>query len=225
MYDTISPFVVILQPHNHTNVILQKTTNMKRNTNRMFSKAAMTLLLMLLTTVTAWAIKTETPVSYTIQRVYTVFSIKVGNETTDTWTTGTEHWAGEESHKLTNGMTVKPSATVAWVSTSQFLQTLYSTTFTFTAPSNIAITGVTFQGYNGDVTVSSHSAEPGSTYTVTLAEGTYFNRFVVTYAYISGKCGTDATWTLSKQNGQYTALTIGGSGAMNDYGYTTVDEL
>ena len=225
MYDTISPFVVILQPHNHTNVILQKTTNMKRNTNRMFSRAAMTLLLMLLTATTAWAIKTETPVSYTIRRVNTVFSIQIGNETTDYWTTTTSYWAGEESHKLANDMTVKPSATVAWVSTSQLLQTLYnSTTFTFTAPSNIAITGVTFKRDNYDVSVSSHS-EPGSTYTVTLAEGTYFNSFVVTYANISGKCGTDATWTLSKQNGQYTALTIGGSGDMNDYNHTTVDEL
>ena len=225
MYDTISPFVVILQPHNHTNVILQKTTNMKRNTNRMFSRAAMTLLLMLLTATTAWAIKTETPVSYTIRRVNTVFSIQIGNETTDYWTTTTSYWAGEDSHKLTNGMTVEPSATVAWVSTSQLLQTLYnSTTFTFTAPSNIAITGVTFKRDNEDVSVSSHS-EPGSTYTVTLAQGTYFNSFVVTYANISGKCGTDATWTLSKQNGQYTALTIGGSGAMNNYDHITVDEL
>ena len=213
--DSLNSYV---QPHN------RKKTNMKRNTNRMFSRAAMTLLLMLLTTVTAWAIKTETPVSYTIQRVNAVFSIKVGNKVTDSWTTNTEHWAGEDSHRLANDMTIKPNATVAWVSTSQFLQTLYSTTFTFTAPSNIAITGVTFQGYNGDVSVSSHS-EPGTTYTVTLAEGTYFNSFVVTYAYISGSCGTNATWTLNKQNGQYTALTIGGSGAMNNYGYTTVDEL
>ncbi len=186
-------------------------------------RAAVLLLVMLFTTATAWAIKTETPVSYTIQRVNTTFSIKLaGSSVTDSWITTTPNWAENDSHELANGMTVKPSETVAWSQIS--LHTWSSTTFTFTAPSNIAITGVTFKNSNADVSVSSHS-EPGPTYTVTLAESTYFNSFVVTYAYISGKCGSNATWTLSKQNGQYTALTIGGSGAMNNYGYTTVDGL
>ena len=64
---------------------------------------------------------------------------------------------------------------------------------------------------------SSTSSEPGSTFTVTLASGKTFSSFEVTFGNISGSCGSSATWSLSKQNGKYTALTIGGSGAMNNY--------
>ena len=42
----------------------------------------------------------------------------------------------------------------------------------------------------------------------------------------SGNCGDNATWTLSQDaNGNYTVLTISGTGAMWDYTYTTVNSL
>lgn len=197
---------------------------MKRKNNPTLSfRTAITLLVMLLTSVSAWALKTETPVSYYIWRVNNFGGINDDHDiTTDSWSANSSYWAGNESHELANGMTIKPSEKLYWQ--PSYLRTSSSTTFTFTAPDNIAITDVKFKQGNSNLSISSHS-ESGTTYTVTLAANTYFNGFEVTYGYISGKCGTNATWNLAKQNGQYTALTIGGSGDMNNYGHTTVDDL
>ena len=41
-----------------------------------------------------------------------------------------------------------------------------------------------------------------------------------------GSCGTNATWALTQDsNGKYTRLTISGTGAMQDYSYTTANSL
>ena len=182
---------------------------------------AMMLLMMLLTTATAWAFKTETPTLYTISRNSHTFSISPGSK----WDTTNAIWAKDDGHALDNGITIAPDLDVSYQ--NSFLQINKATTFTFTVPNNlkIAITSVVFKDASGnEVSATSHS-EPGTTYTVTLASGTSVDRFVLTYGYIGGSCGTSATWTLSKQDGQYTALTISGSGAMNSYEYETVDEL
>ena len=187
---------------------------------RLFSRAA-TLVLMLLTTATAWAFKTEAPVTYTVSRSDNTISIKNGSTTTASWTASETigintvyYWKADESHALSNGMSVKPSNDVYVDVSSASAPT--STTFTFTAPSNIAITGVTFKKIN--TVLDATSSEPGTTFKVTLASGESFSGFVVTYGYISGTCeGSSTTWSLDKENGQYTALTIGGSGDMIDY--------
>ena len=194
------------------------------------------LLMMLLTTETAWAFKTETPTSYTVSLVNNKsWRISDGTQATAQWDATTEYvsstkityyyWKANVSHNLANGMTIETNADVETSSvTSVGIHTTASTTFTFRAPSNIAITNVVFM--NGGSQVSGTNSASGSTYTVTIAKDTPFTGFEVTYGYISGSCGTSATWTLSKQNGQYTALTISGSGAMkNDYGHETVDGL
>ena len=172
---------------------------------------------------TAWAFKAETT-DYTINCSNTGIRISGGGSQTDTWIATNGYWVANDSHNLANGITVKPNANVR--SQNGSLQTLSSTTFTFTAPSNgnIAITNVVFKSAQNEVSATSHS-EPGTTYTVTLASSTYFNGFTLTFGYIKGDCGTNAKWELSKQNGQYTALTISGSGAMNNYGHETVDGL
>ena len=189
--------------------------------------------MMLLTTATAWAFKAETT-SYSITYSETInekkFHITVVNSSeTDSWgasvMSGQIYWKGNETHLLANGMTIKPDAEVYYANNSIRTKLNSSTTFTFTAPtSNIAITSVVFK--NGDNVVSSTNSANVSTYTVTLAQDTPFTGFEVTYGTISGSCGTGVTWTLSQQNGQYTALTISGSGAMtNDYNHETVDGL
>ena len=197
---------------------------MKRKSNPTLSfRTAITLLVMLLTSATAWALKTEAPVAYTVTGGSKSIIISGGGKTTY-WSvnTGFSNWRAGVSHELANDMTINTDVAVT-VNQHQSL-TMASTTFTFTAPDNIAITDVKFKQGNSNLSISSHS-EPGTTYTVTLAANTYFNGFEVTYGYISGKCGTNATWSLAKQNGKYTALTIGGSGAIDNYGYTTVDDL
>ena len=181
-------------------------------------RAAMMLALMVLTTMTAWAFKTEAPVTYTVSCNISDNTITImnGSTTTASWTATTSgverHWVTNDIHNLSNGMTIKPSADIHVQSGSPTTKT--STTFTFTAPSNIAITGVTFK--KGSTVVDATSSEPGTTFTVTLASGETFTGFVVTYGYISGTCeGSITTWSLDKENGQYTALTIGGSGEMS----------
>jgi len=173
----------------------------------------------MLTATTAWAFKTETAVTYTVSYSNSTITIRNGSTTTASWTaksSGVAHyWKANDSHNLSSGMTVKPSADVSVTGGSPATTT--STTFTFTTSGNTAITGVTFKNGNNDVAASSTSSEPGTTFTVTLASGKGFTNFTVTYGYISGSCGTSATWSLAKQNGQYTALTIGGSGAMSNY--------
>ena len=188
--------------------------------------------MMLLTTATAWAFKAETT-SYSITYSETInekkFHITVVNSSeTDSWgasvMSGQIYWKGNETHLLANGMTIKPDQRVYYTSNSMRTDLNSSTTFTFTAPGDIAITSVVFK--NGDNVVSSTNSANVSTYTVTLAQDTPFTGFEVTYGTISGSCGTGVTWTLSQQNGQYTALTISGSGAMtNDYNHETVDGL
>jgi len=132
------------------------------------------------------------------------------------------NWKANDPHDLKNGMTIKPSHAIKVDPAHS--ETTENTTFTFTAPYNIAITGVQFKNGSDNV-AATRTSEPGPTFTVTLPAETTFTGFEVTYGYIKGSCGSSATWELSKQNGQYTTLTIGGSGDMQDYGRTTVDGL
>ena len=173
----------------------------------------MTLVVMLFTTASAWAIKTETPVTYTVSYSSYNHQITIGGGTNTSWaakTVGSAHyWGAADSHNLSNSMSVKTNTDVRC--DAGFITTA-STTFTFTTDGTTAITGVTFTGTN----VTATSTEPGTTFTVTLAQGSTFTGFTVTYGKISGTSGS-ASWSLSKENGQYTALTIGGSGAMNNY--------
>ena len=182
------------------------------------------LLMMLLTTAqTAWAFKTETPVSYTLTYNHLKgIIIKCGDDETDNWPSLNNKWMANKRLDLKNGMTIMPSHAIQ-VGQSKS-ETTENTTFTFAAPNNIAITGVQFK-YGSENVAATSTSEPGPTFTVTLPANTFFNGFEVTYGYIKGSCGSSATWELSKQNGQYTALTIRGSGDMQDYGRTTVDEL
>ena len=191
---------------------------MTQTTIKGFSvRVAMMLLMMLLTATTAWAFKAETT-SYAISYSSNQFLITTGSTVTDSWTASTLqsqiYWKENESHQLA-GMTIRPNQNVFYVSNSMHTTLNTSTTFTFTAPSTIAITSVVFK--NGSNVVSGTNTASGSSYTVTLASGTSFTGFDVTYGTISGWCGTNATWSLSGTN--YTVLTISGSGAMNDYGH------
>ena len=125
-------------------------------------------------------------------------------------------------------MTIKPNADVYSTSsdnTNWIIHTNGQTTFTFNAPSGI-ITNVSFRNGNADVTPSSSSGAGTSTYTVALASSTTFTGFEVTFYATSGSCGDNATWELTTDDSnRYTVLTIGGSGAMNNYGHTTVDDI
>jgi hypothetical protein len=117
-------------------------------------------------------------------------------------------------------MTIKPSADVYSTSsdnTNWIIHTNVTTTFTFNAPSGI-ITNVRFRNGNADVNPSSSSGADTSTYTVTLADNTTFTGFEVTFYATSGSCGENATWELTTDDSnRYTVLTIGGSGAMENY--------
>jgi uncharacterized repeat protein (TIGR02543 family) len=204
-----------------------KLTTTSARKGRLF----LTLLMMLLTTASAWAFKAE-KTTYMISCVNGQFHIYAGTSETDSWkgtTAGINnvYWKADESHQLANDMTIKPNQNVLYSpATNVGIHTASSgnTEFTFKAPNSIAITNVVFK--NGSSVVSSTNSESGSTYTVTLAENTNFNGFEVTFGTISGKCGDNANWALSKQDGQYTKLTISGSGAMtNEYGHETVNGL
>ena len=178
----------------------------------------MTLVVMLFTTASAWAFKTQA-VTYLVSRNGSTITISGGGESHSCNANASSSmgisytWEANVSCGLANGMTIKPSASVNVIGTPI---TTASTTFTFTTNGTTAITGVTFKGVNGNVG-SSTSSEPVTTFSITIPANTTFTSFEVTFGYISGSCGSSATWSLAKQNGQYTALTIGGSGAMNNY--------
>ena len=225
----VTHYNVTLGGVTHYNVTLRGVTH--------YVRAAMMMLMMMLTTASAWAFKTETPTNYTVSLVNNNNSWRIsdGTQPTAEWYAEAQYspsthityyyWKANVRHNLANGMTIETNADVETSSvTSVDIHTTGSTTFTFRAPNSIAITNVVFM--NSGSPVSGTNSASGSTYTVTLANNTTFTGFEVTYRYISGSCGTSATWTLSKQNGQYTKLTISGSGAMkDDYGYDTVDDL
>ena len=184
----------------------------------------MTLIVML-TTATAWAFKTET-VSYSVSRTNNMITISGGGTTTswkatNPFSSTLYYWAADDEHNLSNGMKVKPSDNVSFdltsVSSQIFASTQTETTFTLTTTGNIAITGVKFKHGNDDVVASSTQDYPSPMFTVTLASGITFTGFEVTYGYISGACGGSATWSLARQNKKYSVLTIGGSGAMSNY--------
>ena len=184
-------------------------------------RLSLTLLLMLLTTASAWALKAETT-SYVISFTNGQFKIiNVGSSETYSWDatiSGTNaYWNANEGHKISNDVSITPNQNVFYSNvTSVGIHTTSETEFTFKAPNSFAITNVTFK--NGSSVVKGTNSESGSTYTVTLPSGSSFSGFEVTYGTISGECGDNANWTLSKQDGQYTKLTISGSGAMNTYG-------
>ena len=186
---------------------------------RWFARTALLLVLMMLTATTAWAFKTETA-TYTVTYSGGTITIKNGSTITASWTATSgvgieKHWKANESHNLSNDMTIKPSADVNVL--LGFPTTQKQTTFTFTTDGTTAITGVTFKNIESEVVASGTASEPVTSFSVTVPAATGFSTFVVTFGYISGSCGGSATWSLSKENGQYTALTIGGSGAMSDY--------
>ena len=199
-----------------------------------FRRAAVMLLMMLLTATTAWAFKTETPTNYTVSLVNNKsWRISDGTQATAEWdatrelvsTTMYYYWKANVSHNLANGITIETNTDVQTSSlTNEGIHTTGSgyTKFTFTAPDNIAITNVTFKNISASVTAASHSAS-GTTYWVTLNANTTFTDFEVTYGYIGGSCGDHATWSLDKDDsGQYTELTIGGTGTMKKYYYETI---
>ena len=185
---------------------------------RTFLRLTMTLVVMLFTTASSWAFKTQA-VTYLVSRNGSTITISGGGESHSCNANASSSmgisytWEANVSCGLANGMTIKPSASVNVIGTPI---TTASTTFTFTTNGTTAITGVTFKGVNGNVG-SSTSSEPVTTFSITIPANTTFTSFEVTFGYISGSCGSSATWSLAKQNGQYTALTIGGSGAMNNY--------
>ena len=204
---------------------------MKSEVERLFSRAAGMLLLMLLTMTaqTAWAIKTETH-TYDMTLSGTTISIKEGATTTDTWlatTTDNGHyWTTGEAHSLGNGMTIGNNA-VVHCGLSFFTIMNENTKFTFRTNNNhTVITDVTFKKDDADVQAVSTSGA-GATYTVTLPLGAKFTGFVVTCGEITGQDGNIA-WVLEKDNsGNYTRLTIDGTGdgKMNDYKRTTVNDI
>ena len=220
-----SPTRSLSQRGNQRNVTLGSVThyNVTLGDVTHYVRAAMMLLMMLLTATTAWAFKAETT-SYSISfdNSSGKFQIKAGSTVTDSWTasvtSGNIYWKEKETHQLANGMNIKPDQRLYYVSNSMRTELNSSTTFTFTAPNSVAITNVVFK--NGSNVVSGTNTAYGSSYTVTLASGTAFTGFEVTYGTITGSCGSGVTWTLSQQNGQYTVLAISGNGAMtNEYSH------
>ena len=195
------------------------------------------LLLMLLTTASAWAFKSEEK-SYRINSNGAQFSIFPSGQSTPTASWAATrlpqtnqtiyYWEKNDSHNFDGDMTISPNADVYSTSsdnTNWIIHTNVTTTFTFNAPSGI-ITNVRFRNGNADVTPSSSSGAGTSEYKVALASSTTFTGFEVTFYATSGSCGDNATWELTTDDsGNYTVLTIGGSGAMNNYGHTTVDDI
>ena len=185
----------------------------------------MMLLMMLLTTATAWALKTEATIC-SITCSSGKFHIIAGSET-DSWTVGGNpsnfYWTANESHNLTNDMTITPSENVTY--TGNNLRTIMgkNTVFTFTTPNkSVCITSVEFTFSGSKVPGSTHS-DPGTTYTVTLDQGRDFDGFKVIFGCLSGSCGSNATWSLAQDgSGNYTVLTISGSESTGNYSTTTV---
>ena len=213
---------------------------MKSELKKMFSRAAklhkknrpfcvILMMLLMMTAQTAWAIKTETQ-TYTMTLSGTTISIQKGATTTDTWlatTTDNGHyWTTGETHSLGNGMTIGNNA-VVHCGLSFFTIMNENTKFTFMTNNNhTVITDVTFKKDDADVQAVSTSSA-GATYTVTLPLGAKFTGFVVTCGEITGQDGNIA-WVLEKDNsGNYTKLTIDGTGdgKMNDYKRTTVNDI
>ena len=213
---------------------------MKSELKKMFSRAAklhkknrpfcvILMMLLMMTAQTAWAIKTETQ-AYNMTLSGITISIKEGATTTDTWlatTTDNGHyWTTGETHSLGNGMTIGNNA-VVHCGLSFFTIMNENTKFTFMTNNNhTVITDVTFKKDDADVQAVSTSSA-GATYTVTLPLGAKFTGFVVTCGEITGQDGNIA-WVLEKDNsGNYTRLTIDGTGdgKMNDYKRTTVNDI
>ena len=188
------------------------------------------LMLLMMTAQTAWATKTETQ-AYGMTLSGTTISIQKGATTTDTWlatTTDNGHyWTTGEAHSLGNGMTIGNNA-VVYCGLSFFTIMNENTKFTFKTNNNhTVITDVTFKNGDADVQASSTSSSAGATYTVTLPLGAKFTGFEITCGEITGQDG-NIVWVLEKDNsGNYTKLTIDGTGdgKMNDYKRTTVNDI
>jgi len=113
-------------------------------------RLALVAVLMVLTTASAWALKTETK-SYKIIFNGNQFHITPDGQSTPTasWTaTQTNQnvycWKSNDSHNFDGDMTIKPSTDVPSTSDNNnwIIRTNGTTTFTFTAPDNVVITDV-----------------------------------------------------------------------------------
>ena len=83
---------------------------------------------------------------------------------------------------------------------------------------------------SGTPTVSGTGASLGSVASdkksMTVTVGTQDVTVSATLVTVTGTCGTNATWSLAQDgSGNYTRLTISGTGAMQDYGQTTIGGL
>ena len=204
-------------------------------TSALTRRTAAVLLLAVLNATTAWAIKNQPSTTYSLKCTngkFKITNLTNGSSQTDSWDASiigkTAYWKANEEHDLSDNISIKPDENVLTTNiTGGGIHTAGSdsTTFTFTIPyyHDMVITSVVFKGINGNELSATYS-EPGKTYTATLPSGTTITGFTLTYGFISGKCGDFIEWELSKENGQYTKLTIEGSnGTMYDYGHDEAD--
>lgn len=199
----------------------------------LFATRLIVCLFALLTTVGAWAIKTQT-VSYTISCNYSssksnsTITIKKDNQVVSSWNAtdalDERHWEKNVKHDLADGMNVMLNdEEVIFTQYVTKLTTKGRAEFIFETPNdNIVITGVQFKDGNSNVPASYTYPLPARSFHIRLYETTSITGFEVTYGYISGSCGDGATWSLHLQKDKndkyhYTRLDIGGSGAMSNY--------
>ena len=103
-------------------------------------------------------------------------------------------------------------------------------TYYFPAGATVTLTTDGNHIISGTPTVSGTGASLGSVASdkksMTLTVGTQDVTVSATLQPITGTCGTNATWSLAQDgNGNYSILTISGTGAMQDYSQTTVNSL
>ena len=117
---------------------------------------------------------------------------------------------------IPDGATVSSAATYTYGGNTYCAQ---NATATITAATNTAFMTFSVSGATG----SSVAADKKSA-TVTL--GTNDVTITATLQAIGGSCGANATWNLDQDDsGNYTRLTISGTGEMDDYQYETVNSL
>ena len=116
---------------------------------------------------------------------------------------------------IPDGATVSPAASYTYGGSGYYAQ---NAAMTISAGTNKAFITFTATGATATLAADKCSAS--------LTVGTSDITVAATLQTIGGSCGDNATWTLAQDgSGNYTRLTVSGTGEMNDYEQTTVNNL
>lgn len=147
--------------------------------------------------------------------------------------TDTPYWPANETHGVDDeyDITFTPDKRIRGyhdVNSHAFQLDKQAVNMTVASNSSYIIVSVTLKNLVGNVQGSVNNAYAKSC-VVSMPASTEHQNIalaIIELAPSQGSCGTKATWALTQDSsGKYTRLTISGTGAMQDYGYTTNNSI